>query len=112
MSNFSNNPNEHSEFPSNLEKRHRSGKIWRMIFRISTVVGVIALAALLLNVINSTMGFAAVTYKIQPDELAINGIPLENMHQSDLAYILKQNHKSSHLNAVKSYWLYVRSSKN
>jgi len=82
---------EHPEFESNLPQRHRSGTFWRTIFRISTVIGVIALIALLLNVGNSTMGYAAVNYKIHPDELAINGIPLENLHQSDLAYILKQN---------------------
>ena len=83
--------NELSEFESNLPKRHRSGKFWRTIFRISTVVGVIALVALLLNVSNSTMGYAAVNYKIHPDELAINGIPLETLHQNDLTYILQEN---------------------
>ncbi len=92
MSNINSIPeNEHPEFESNLPKRHRSGKFWRTIFRISTVVGVIALVALLLNVSNSTMGYAAVKYKIHPDELAINGIPLETLHQSDLTYILKEN---------------------
>ena len=83
--------NEHPEFESNLARRHRSGKLWRAIFRVSTVVGILALVALLLNVSNSTMGYAAVTYKIPPAELAINGIPLENLAQSDLAYILKEN---------------------
>jgi len=83
--------NEHPEFDSNLARRHRTGQFWRSVFRISTVVGILALAALLLNVANSTMGYAAVTYKIHPDELAINGIPLENLHQSDLAYILQEN---------------------
>ena len=92
MSNINSIPeNELPEFESNLPKRHRSGKFWRAIFRISTVVGVIALVALLLNVSNSTMGYAAINYKIHPDELAINGIPLEMLHQSDLAYILREN---------------------
>ena len=83
--------NEQPEFTSNLSQRHRSGTIWRTIFRISTVVGVIALAALLLNVANSTMGYAAVNYKVHPDELAINNIPIENLHNNDLTYILRQN---------------------
>lgn len=83
--------NEHPEFESNIHKRHRSAKFWRTIFQISTVVGIIALVALLLNVSNSTMGYAAVTYKVHPDELAINGIPLETLHQSDLTYILREN---------------------
>jgi phosphate transport system permease protein len=82
---------ERPEFESNIPRRHRSGSIWRFIFQVSTVVGVIALAALLINVTNSTMGYAAVTYKIHPDELAINGIPLEMLHKDDLAYILREN---------------------
>ncbi|MFN2236432.1 MAG: phosphate ABC transporter permease PstA [Anaerolineales bacterium] len=92
MSQLQNIPeNVHPDFDSNISKRHRSGKIWRIIFRISTVVGVIALAALLINVGNSTMGYAAVDYKIQPDELAINDIPLEMLHKDDLTYILREN---------------------
>ena len=83
--------NEHPKFESNLAKRHRSGMFWRTIFRISTAVGIIALVALLLNISNSVMGYAAITYKVHPDELAINGIPLETLHQSDLTYILQQN---------------------
>ncbi len=92
MSEITNLPeNDHPEFESNLSKRHRFGKFWQSIFRISTVVGVIALAALLINVSNSTMGYAAIQYKIHPDELSINGIPLENLHQNDLIYILREN---------------------
>jgi phosphate transport system permease protein len=83
--------NQQPEFTSNLAQRHRSGTIWRTIFRVSTVVGVIALVALLLNVANSTMGYAAVNYKVHPAELAINDIPLENLHNNDLTYILRQN---------------------
>lgn len=83
--------NVHPDFESDISKRHRSGKFWRFIFRVSTVVGVIALAALLINVSNSTMGYAAVDYKIPPNELAINDIPLEMLHKDDLTYILREN---------------------
>ena len=92
MSDISTIPtNDQPDFTSNLAGRHRTGNFWRAVFRLSTVVGVIALALLLLNVGNSTIGYAAITYKIHPDDLAINNIPLENLHQNDLAYILKQN---------------------
>jgi phosphate transport system permease protein len=89
-------------FESNLEKRHKFGRFWHIIFRISTVVGIIALAALLTNVINSTMGYAAITYKVHPDELAINGIPLETLHQSDLAFILRENVSSGLYNNLEN----------
>jgi phosphate transport system permease protein len=48
------------------------------------------------------MGYAAVTYKVQPDELSINGIPLENLHQNDLAYILQQNTSSGFYNNLEN----------
>ncbi|HBX69717.1 MAG TPA: phosphate ABC transporter permease PtsA, partial [Chloroflexi bacterium] len=56
------------------------------------------------------MGYAAVTYKIHPDELAINGIPLENLHQSDLAYILKENVSQGLYDNLESQKLFVERS--
>ncbi len=82
---------DQSEFSHNLPRRKIFAKTWRTVFQVSTVVGIIVLAALLINVINSTMGYAAVDYKVNPDELAINGIPLEQLHKDDLTYILKTN---------------------
>jgi phosphate transport system permease protein len=79
------------EFNINLPKRHRVGSFWTIIFRISTIVGIIALAALLFNVLNSTMGYVAIIYKVHPDELAINNYSLESLHKNDLIFILEQN---------------------
>jgi len=42
-----------------LSKRHTVGKIWQVVFAASTLVGVVALTALLLNIINSAFGFVA-----------------------------------------------------
>jgi len=92
MSESSNlNKDNQSEFSQNLPRRNILAGTWRVVFQVSTVVGIIALAALLINVTNSTMGYAAVDYKVHPDELAINDIPLENLHKDDLTYILKSN---------------------
>ncbi len=86
-----NSINAKPEFADNLPKRHSTGKIWSNLFRISTGVGVIALVALLLNITNSAFGYVAIENKIAPESLAINGIPLEQLHQVDLTYILQQN---------------------
>lgn len=80
-----------SRFQSDLAQRHRKGKIWKNVFKTSTWVGIIALIVLILNVINSTFGMIALENKIPPQDLAINNIPIENLHQNDLVYILKQN---------------------
>jgi phosphate transport system permease protein len=89
---------ETEHYATNLDIRHRWGRFWNLIFRISTVVGIVALLALLINVINSTMGYIALTYKIHPSEFTINGYPLENLHKNDLIYILEQNTSAGFFN--------------
>jgi phosphate transport system permease protein len=80
-----------SLFKANLEDRHRKGKFWRLIFRASTFVGIIALIILLLNIVNSAFGYVAIQDAIPPENLAINNIPIEQLHKIDLVYILKEN---------------------
>ena len=78
-------------FADNLFQRHRSSGFWARLFKISTGVGIVALIALLLNITNSAFGYVAVKNKINPETLAINGIPLEQLHPIDLTYILEEN---------------------
>lgn len=49
--------------------RQRRGTLWATVFLASTAVGIIALAALLYNVINSAFGFVAVQNAIDPDTI-------------------------------------------
>jgi phosphate transport system permease protein len=88
---FEENCKQQSNFKSNLRARHRVGRVWRTIFRASTLIGIVALTVLLLNVVNSTFGYIAIENAIDPEDLAINGIPIEQLHQTDLVWILKQN---------------------
>jgi len=83
-------------FQSNLRRRHQQGKIWQSIFQASTWAGIFALIVLILNVINSTFGMIAVENQINPEDLAINNIPIEQLHPVDLRYIL-ENHLSAGL---------------
>lgn len=83
--------NAKPEFSDNLPKRHSAGKIWEKVFQISTTVGIIALVALLLNISNSAFGYVAIENRVDPKDLAINGIPLEQLHPTDLIYVFKEN---------------------
>ncbi|MBC8507310.1 MAG: phosphate ABC transporter permease PstA [Chloroflexi bacterium] len=80
-----------SEFKANLDARHRAGRIWHGVFRASTLIGILALIVLLLNIANSAFGYVVIENEINPEELAINGIPIEQLHQVDLVWILEQN---------------------
>jgi phosphate transport system permease protein len=82
---------ENNHFATNLAARHKWGNFWQTVFQVSTVIGVIALLALLINVINSTTGYVALAYKIDPDELEINGYGLDVLHKNDLISILEKN---------------------
>ncbi len=79
------------EYTPALLRRHRWGRIWLVVFQVSTLVGVAALTALLFNIINSAFGYVAIENKVAPSALAINGIPIEYLHPVDLTYILREN---------------------
>ncbi len=87
---------EYSAEAEKLSRRHFVGKIWQVIFATSTLVGIVALATLLLNIINSAFGYVAIENKIQPEQLAINGVPIERMPKEDLVIVLG-NHVSAGL---------------
>jgi phosphate transport system permease protein len=79
------NPN----YNVNIEGRNRNGSLWRWIFQLSTVIGIIALAALLLNISNSAFGYVALEAKVDPATLTVDGSPLEDQSKDQLITILK-----------------------
>jgi phosphate transport system permease protein len=76
---------------SNLQKRHRASKFWRLFFQASTVIGIATLVALIINISNGAIGYVAIENKIEPDELSLNGIPLDNLDKDGLIIILGEN---------------------
>jgi phosphate transport system permease protein len=79
---------DHSAEAEILSKRHAVGKIWQVVFASSTLVGIVALTTLLLNIFNSAFGYVALENKIQPEQLARNGVPIEEMPKEDLVAVL------------------------
>ncbi len=76
---------------SNLPRRQRTGKMWQVVFMASTLVGIITLIALLASVINQSFGYVALENKVDPDSLAVNGVPLHELPKEELLRILKEN---------------------
>jgi phosphate transport system permease protein len=54
-----------------VQKRQRAAAWWAITFMASTMVGIIALTALLYNVVNSAFGFVMVQNEIQPEEIVL-----------------------------------------
>jgi phosphate transport system permease protein len=63
---------KNGEFQGNLSGRHRRARIWLVVFQASTIIGIVALAALLYNIINGAFGFVAIQNSIDPEELVLS----------------------------------------
>jgi len=91
----------HPEFAQNLDARNRSGAIWHVIFQSSTIVGIIALIAMLLNIINGAIGYVAYEGRIDPATLALNGVPIEEQSKEQLVALLQEKLSSGAYNKLE-----------
>jgi phosphate transport system permease protein len=91
------NPN----YNANIPGRSRTGAIWRGVLQASTIVGIIALATLLLNVINGAFGYAALEARVDPATLAVDGVPLERQSKEQLVAVLQSNLSSGAFNKLE-----------
>ncbi|UYN89598.1 MAG: phosphate ABC transporter permease PstA [Anaerolineales bacterium] len=74
---------------SNLLQRHRRGRVWLVVFQVALLVGIVALGALLFNILNGSFGYVAVEDTIPPQDLAVNGVPLEEQDKETLIQVLQ-----------------------
>jgi phosphate transport system permease protein len=87
-----NNPTRQSNLPDDqtferhLARRHTRSGVWRGIFLMSTLIGLIALVALFGNVINEAFGTVAFASKLTESE--ISDVPLSELDGPALAALL------------------------
>jgi len=79
------------ELKHRIESRQKRGKTWQLFFRLATAVGIIALAALLYNIANQSVGLVAIENAVEPTSLAIDGVPLEQLSKEQLTTILSDH---------------------
>jgi phosphate transport system permease protein len=82
---------EDGRYVDNVARRHRTGKLWFMLLVFSTLVGIVALAALLVNIVDSSVGYVALEDKVDPATLAVGGVPIEDLPPAVLLGILEAN---------------------
>jgi phosphate transport system permease protein len=82
---------DREEFDLKLDIRHRIGKVWRTIFRVSTGVGIIALILLGLTIANDAFGYIIIENEVDPVELDVDGVSLEQLDKNTLTAILQEN---------------------
>jgi phosphate transport system permease protein len=88
-------------FSDNLDARKRKGVIWHALFQASTVVGILALIALMLNIINSAFGYVAYQSRVDPDTLAVDGAPLSEQTKEQLVALLQSEISSGAYNTLE-----------
>jgi phosphate transport system permease protein len=88
-------------FEDTLDKRRKKGIAWKAIFQISTIIGIIALATLILKIFNDTMGYAAIEYKTHPATLTESGKPLDQISCEELWSILSANVSKNRLRTIE-----------
>ena len=76
---------------ADVHRRRRRGLIWRLTFQAATLVGIIALTALLYNVIDGAFGYVAVENQIDPTTLAVDGVAVQDLSKEQLIVILEGN---------------------
>jgi len=54
-----------------IENRKRGGLVWRVSFQIATILAILALIALLYNIINGAFGYVAIQNKVDPNSLVL-----------------------------------------
>lgn len=89
------------QYNVNIEGRNRNGTIWQRLFQLSTIIGIIALTALLLNILNGAFGYATLEAKVDPATLTVNGVALENQSKEQLIELLKSELSSGAFNKLE-----------
>lgn len=89
-------------FAHNTEARNRKGVIWHVLFQASTVVGIMALIALMLNIINSSFGYVAYEARLDPDSLTVDGIPILDQSKEQLLARLQSTLSSGAYNKLEN----------
>ncbi len=85
---------------SNIRKRKKTGTAWQLVFMTATIAGIIALSALLINVIDSAFGYVILDPQIRPSELSVDGVPLEEQDKQQLIAHLQRELSSGAYNKL------------
>ena len=78
-------------FAANIPSRNRTASLWRVLFQLATVIGLIVLALLLYTIVNKSFGLVAINNRVDPATLAVNGVPIEKLDKDALVNILQNN---------------------
>jgi phosphate transport system permease protein len=83
-----------------LVARHRKGRLWLAFFLLATLIAIITLSALVLTVLDDSMGLVAYRLAVPEAELSPDGRPVAELTQLELAAILRARLTAQRLVAI------------
>jgi len=89
-------------FDVRLRARQRAATTWQVFFLVSTIVGIVALSALLYTIADRSFGYVAVQNKVPPEQLTVDGVPVEQQPAARLASLLRERLSSGVLRRLDS----------
>ncbi len=100
-------------FKNNFQGRHWAGLTWQVVFQAATLLGILALLALLFNVVDGAFGYALLEYRVDPKTLMVDGLPLESQNKEQLLTVLQENISGGAYNKLnKEQPFEIRSTEN
>ncbi|MBK6791471.1 MAG: phosphate ABC transporter permease PstA [Anaerolineales bacterium] len=91
---------EGADFNASLRSRYRVATIWQILFLSALLIAIIALTALLYNVVDGAFGYIAYEYKDDPAEFT--STPVNELTKDELLVILKENLSSGAYNKLEN----------
>lgn len=80
-----------ARFYPQTQRRHRAGSVWSTLFLGAIIIAIVALGALLYNIIDESFGLVAIENRIDPASLQRDGMPLEELDKAQLVKILTEH---------------------
>ena len=80
-----------ARFNPQTPRRHRTGGVWSTLFLGAILVAIVALGALLTNIMDESLGLVAIENRIDPATLERDGTPLEALDKEQLIQILTEH---------------------
>lgn len=80
-------PKDHEQ-AGQIARRQRRGRLWQLAFQACTVIGIVALMALLYNIGDHCFGYVAIKHVVEPETLSVDGIPMEQQTPAQLVTLL------------------------
>ncbi len=82
-----------------LNQRHRIGSVWKSLFFFATIIGLIALAVLMVSIIDRAFGMVAVIDEV--DRASLSSVPLEDLNKEELIQVVREDLRPARVRTIE-----------